>query len=260
MVNAGLIIATSAADLAAIFDTQSDLIILVNRLTAVSSGTMPMPSSPIRGQLFIVTSKVDITSLTMNPQGKTINGNISYLPANTSVAWIFGDENEANEWFPYINPFGAKAFPIGSIGIPFYSRVSGSNATTTGQALVDITGLTAALIPNAVYEFEANMSCSVSAVTTGISYGIQYSAAGATVEAIVTGASSTTASKSERISVLNTASTAFLASSGQNGGVRITGTIITGANAGNLTMRHLKITSGTSTVFINSFLKVTRVQ
>lgn len=143
--------------------------------------------------------------------------------------------------------------------LPVYARVTGSNATTTGQVLVDIAGLSVALTTTAVYEFEAIMSCSTSAVTTGIQYGVQFSAAGATIESHITGASSTTAAKAERILALNTATTAFLATSNQHGGIRIRGIITTGANAGNLTIRHLKVTSGTSTVFINSFLKVTRI-
>lgn len=150
--------------------------------------------------------------------------------------------------------------PEGTIGVPFWRRVSGSNVTTTGQTLTDVTGLSAALVANSIYQFEANLSVSTSAVTTGVQYGVNYSAAGATIEANIVGASSTTASKTERISVLNTATTTFLATSAQSGGIRITGSVITGANAGNLTIKHLKVTSGTSTVFINSFLKVTRIQ
>ena len=141
-----------------------------------------------------------------------------------------------------------------------FARVTGSDVTTTGQSLVDITGLSIALTTNAVYEIEANLSVLTSAVTTGTQYGIQYSAAGAAIEAQVTGSLTSTAAKTERISALNTATTAFLTTSAQNGGIRITGIVTTGANAGNLTVRHLKVTSGTSTVRINSFLKVTRIQ
>ena len=145
------------------------------------------------------------------------------------------------------------------IGLPVYARVTGSNAATTGQALVDITGLTAPLIANAVYEFEAVLSVSTSAVTTGTAYGVNYSAAGASIESQITGASTATASKTLRISAFNSATALYLATSGQTGGVIIKGTVTTGANAGNLTIQHLKLTSGTSTVFINSSLKVTRI-
>jgi hypothetical protein len=61
--------------------------------------------------------------------------------------------------------------------IPVYARVTGSNATTTGQALTNITGLSVALTTNAVYEFEAFLSVSTTAVTTGTEYGVNYSVA-----------------------------------------------------------------------------------
>lgn len=143
---------------------------------------------------------------------------------------------------------------------PVFARVTGSNVTTTGQALADITGLSVPLTTNAVYEFEAVLGVSTSAVTTGTQYGVNYSVAGGAVEAQIDGPLTSTASKRERISALNTATTAFLTTSAQTGGVVIKGIITTGANAGNLTIKHLKVTSGTSTVFINSFLKVTRIQ
>lgn len=146
-----------------------------------------------------------------------------------------------------------------SIPTPLFSRVSGSNVTTTGQSLVDITGLSIALEANSIYEFEAVLSCSTSAVTTGTGYGVQFSGAGATIEAQITGAFTNTASKTLRINALNTSAQAFLTTSAQTGGIIIKGIIVTGANAGNLTIKHLKVTSGTSTIFINSFLKTIKI-
>lgn len=148
---------------------------------------------------------------------------------------------------------------VTTIGIPVYSRVTGSNVITTGQALVDITGLLNALVANATYEFEAVLSVSTSAVTTGTAYGVNFSAAGATIEAHITGSSTSTASKTLRINALNTATLLFLATSAQTGGIVIKGIVTTGANAGNFTIKHLKLTSGTSTVFINSYLKTVRI-
>jgi hypothetical protein len=138
-----------------------------------------------------------------------------------------------------------------------WARVVGSDATTTGQALVDVTGLTIPLLANRVYSFCARLGCTVTAVTTGNKYGVQFTGAGATVEAGIVGASSsTTATTAERISALNTATTnAFLLSSAQTGPVWIDGTIFVGANAGNLTIQHLKVTSGTSTVKIGSTIE-----
>ena len=148
---------------------------------------------------------------------------------------------------------------VGTVANVVYARVTGSNATTTGQVLVDVTGLTLALVANAVYEFEAVLSCSTTAVTTGTAYGINYSAAGAAIESSIMGASSSTATKTLRISVFNSATSLYLATSGQTGGIVVKGIVTTGANAGNLTVQHLKLTSGTSTVFINSFLKTIRI-
>lgn len=142
---------------------------------------------------------------------------------------------------------------------PLFARVSGSNATTTGQALTNITGLTLALLANATYEFEAILSANVSADTTGLEVGVQFSAAGAAVEAIYWGSSTNAADRSGRISALNTATAALLTTSAQDGVVVIRGILTNGANAGNLTIQHLKVTSGTSTIRINSFLRAKRI-
>lgn len=144
--------------------------------------------------------------------------------------------------------------------LPVYARVSGSNVTTTGQSLVDITGLSVALAANSVYDFEAVLSVGTSAVTTGTRYGVQFSAAGASVECTLHGTRVANTTTSERITALNTATaTAYLAATSIQGAVLIRGILTTGSNAGNLTIQHLKVTSGTSTVYINSFLKVTKI-
>jgi len=183
----------------------------------------------------------------------SVNYGPSYLQAMIEVIKGKFDNVEANK-MPLNN------IPEGTIGIPFYRRVSGSNATTTGQALTDVTGLSASLLANSTYEFEANMTVSTSAVTTGTQYAVNYSAAGSTIEATLWGSSTTTAMNGERVFNNNTASTTYLTTSGQSGVIRITGAIIVGANAGAFSIRHLKVTSGTSTVFINSFLKLTKIQ
>lgn len=133
-----------------------------------------------------------------------------------------------------------------------FARVTGSNATTTGQALADIAGLSIALAANSTYQFEAVLMVQSSS-TAGNAYGVQFSAAGATIEAQITGTLAAATQKTLRISALNTAATPFV-TSGSVGGIYIAGMITVGANAGNLTIRHYKVTSGTSTVFINSFM------
>lgn len=139
-----------------------------------------------------------------------------------------------------------------------YGVVTGSNATTTGQALVDVTGMSVALAANHTYEFEAVMSVASSAVT-GNKYGVQYSVAGGGVEATIMGNKAIPSAgtwQSERITALNTATTLPYIAAAVDGNINIHGRVTTGANAGNLTIQHLKVTSGTSTVYIGSFLKV----
>lgn len=143
--------------------------------------------------------------------------------------------------------------------LPTYTRVTGTPATAPGQSLVDITGLVLPLLANSFYDFEARLSVSTSAVTTGTGYGVNFSAAGATIEAQIHGSLSATAGKSLRINTFNTSSQPYLTTSGQSGAIKINGIITTGANAGNLSVKHLKVTSGTSTVFINSILKVSKI-
>lgn len=145
----------------------------------------------------------------------------------------------------------------GPVNLGGFSRVTSADFTTTGQALVDITGLTFATVANAVYMFSASLS-TASGDVNGIEVGVQHSGAGASIEAIATGSTTAAAGTTARISALNTASPAFNTVNG-NGGVYIEGILTVGATPGNLTIQLLKVTSGTATVRINSFLDVKRI-
>ncbi|MBV5281098.1 MAG: hypothetical protein JZU53_01555 [Paludibacter sp.] len=141
---------------------------------------------------------------------------------------------------------------------PSYSLVTGANATNVTTALADIAGLSFAAAANSVYEFEAVLSVQSSS-TAGNSYAVNYSATLATVEAQITGTLAAATQKTLRINALNTSATPFV-TSGSTGGILIKGIFTTGTNVGNFVIRHAKVTSGTSTVFVNSFLKVTKIQ
>lgn len=224
-----------------------------NVLDALTTATYPSLTelSYIKGATSAIQTQLDLKAPLASP---TFTGTVSGITAT-----MVGLGNVTNE--SKATMFTSPAFtgtPTG-IGIPVYAQVTGSNATTTGQALTNITGLSVALTTNAVYEFEAVMTGSTTAVTTGTGYGVQYSVAGGAVEAFITASSTSTATKTLRISALNTSAQAFLTTSAQTGGILIKGRVTTGANAGNLTIQHLKVTSGTSTIFIGSFLKVTRI-
>jgi len=365
-------------DLSEIAETVMDILVVVDRDTIIVNGNMPMPVNPYPKQFFILTTRVEITNLTVNTNsvGRTIYGDVTTLAANTSVGWVY--EDISNAWYPLFNSvnvvgfqnainaklsangdgslltgltktqvglanvdntsdaskpvstaqqsaldtklatngnggsltgltktqvglsnvdntadtakpvstaqqtaldakqaalvsatniktvngvsiLGAGDLAVNQIASVQWARVLGSNATTTGQALVDVTGLVLPLVANAVYEIEAHLGVQTSAVTTGTAYGINYSAAGAAVEASITGSSNTTTSKTLRVSAFNVATVIYMAGNNQTGGVIVKGIVTTGANAGDLSIRHLKLTSGTSTVFINSYLRTIRI-
>jgi hypothetical protein len=140
------------------------------------------------------------------------------------------------------------------------SQVAGSDATTTGQSLVNITGLTFAALANSKYEIEAVLLVSTSAVLTGCKYGINFSVAGAAAYVTYEGAvTSTTGAVTSTNALATACATAFLTTSAMTGLVVIRGIVTTGANPGNITIQHLKVTSGTSTVKVGSMLKVRKI-
>lgn len=137
-----------------------------------------------------------------------------------------------------------------------YARVTGSDATTTSASLVDIAGLSTALAASSIYEILITISAA-SSTTAGVAFGVNFSAAGATIEAASFHGSSLGAAYA-RINAFNTAGPATINVIG-DGGILIRGVVVTGANAGNLTTQFLKVTSGTATAYINSVMKVTKV-
>lgn len=197
-------------------------------------------------------------NLKSNLASPTFTGTVAGVTASMVGLGSVTNESKAT-MFTSPTFTGGIIFPNNQVGIPVFARVTGSNATTTGQALVDITGLSVSLIANATYELEVMLSASTTAVTTGTGYGIQYSAAGATIEGWISGSATTTADKTLRLNAFNTSIQAYLTTSAQTGGIFIRGVVTVGANPGTLSARHLKVTSGTSTCFIGSYIKVTRI-
>lgn len=138
-----------------------------------------------------------------------------------------------------------------------FARVATSDFTTTGQSLVDITGLTFATVANATYQFTCSLS-TASGDVNGIEVGVNHSGAGASVEATASGSTTASAGTVARINALTTATPAFNTVNG-DGGIQIEGILTVGATPGNLTIQLLKVTSGTATVRINSYLDVKRI-
>jgi len=140
------------------------------------------------------------------------------------------------------------------------AMVTLNDAATLSNTLVGVAGLSIPLMGNSTYEFEAVLSCNTGNNANGTEYGVNFSAAGATIEAIILGAVTTATSRTNRIVAFNTATAAFLTTALQDGGILITGLIQTGALGGNLTIQHLKVVALTSTVRIGSWLKTRKLE
>lgn len=149
--------------------------------------------------------------------------------------------------------------PLGLVQIETFARISGVDFTTTGQALVDITGLTIILPPNAVYEFEASITLLTSADVTGQKFGINFTGAGATIEGQASGSLTSASYQSERVNALATAGAAYMTTSAQSGSWFCCGILRVGAAGGTLSIQGLKVTSGTLTARVDSFLRAKRI-
>ncbi len=159
--------------------------------------------------------------------------------------------------------FGTSSFANTASSLifnPTYSFVSG-NITTTGQALVNIPGMMiVSCSANSIYEFESVMTVGTSAVATGTRYSVAFTGTGAFIAGTIMGTRSNFTSSIEPIFTGSLASTtAFLTVSNTSGSIYIKGTLRTGAGIGNLTVQHLKVTSGTSTIVTGSYLWAQRI-
>lgn len=144
-------------------------------------------------------------------------------------------------------------------------KVSGSDATTTGQTLVDITGLvTGTLSISSSYEYEAVLYCTTTAVTTGTEYGVNVSVSPTNIVADYIGPTTVAANvQTMQVSGTNAnhiASAAFLTTASEDGCIFIKGFFTTaGSGSPVFSIQHLKVTSGTSTVKIGSVLRIRKL-
>lgn len=138
------------------------------------------------------------------------------------------------------------------------AKVATSDATTTGQSLVDITGLTFTAAASTYYAIEADLVCTTTADTAGTQYGINTTGGGTiTVNADITGNVTSTTSGSTVIGQNGTAdATAYLTTASQTGLIKIRGMLFSGTGTPVISIQHLKVTSGTSTVKIGSVMRI----
>jgi hypothetical protein len=130
---------------------------------------------------------------------------------------------------------------------------------STSTSAVDIPGLTAALLANTVYEFEAVLEIQSSS-GAGMRLGVNFSAAGAAAEHYWGGAqTASAANQAVGVALGTTPTQAWAAVATTPVVVWGKGIIRVGANAGNLTVQQQKVTSGTASVFTGSSLKTRKV-
>lgn len=103
MTSLELIRVVTAGDITAVPETAADILLVVDRDTTVPSATCPFPINPIRGQLMGISTRVQITALTLDP-GPSLRPIAGYtapfnMAANTVLWWIY--EDVANRWFRY---------------------------------------------------------------------------------------------------------------------------------------------------------------
>jgi hypothetical protein len=160
-------------------------------------------------------------------------------------------------------PQGPQGIPGtgGGVGGWDTAAVLGADQATSSAAFVDVPGLSAALLANSVYEFEAMLNVLTSPDTTGIRYAVGFTGAGAAV--VMQGIVPNTATNliTQWIAAFGTSfsTNPVMTIASQTGAATLRGFLTTAAAAGTLTVQHLKVTSGTSTVRKGSGLRVRKV-
>lgn len=144
------------------------------------------------------------------------------------------------------NGVGGAGYWDGSV------EVTGIDAQTGNTTATNVTGLTFSALANNTYEIEAVLITNSSSAA-GMDVGVNYSVAGATLTGLTTSATNSTGG----VVGLAALGTPVLANSSNNvdGITVIRAFVKTGATAGNVTIQHAKVTSGTSTVRLSSVLK-----
>jgi hypothetical protein len=209
----------------------------------------------------VVTNLVSKT--TLSTDGSLSVGSDTYTEGNLAplnTPWVVQADVQADSFI------GSGASLTGIPGTAVeggwtVSKVTGSDATTTGQSLVDVTGLTYVAAANSTYEFESVLYCTTTAVTTGTEYGLANTGAGSGVTTffIATGATNAATGATYYVSATNSATQPFLLASSQTGVVVLKGFFVTLGGTPTIAVRHLKVTSGTSTVKQGSDLKVRKL-
>ena len=241
---------------AAIVDTKLAQITTINKVSSTAiTGTL---LDAVLGGAVLTGSNSTITAITGLTTPLAVNqGGTASTTANVALNTLLPSQAGNSGKYLTTNATDTSWSTV-SISNSNYAIVTGSNATTTSTSLVNVTGLSIALATGSTYEFKAVLS-TASSSSAGNRYGINYSVAGGAIEGQNYGTTTgTTAFIGQRMLAFNTI-TGVYNSVADDGIIIIEGVVTTGSSAGNLTVQHLKVTSGTATVYINSFLKVTKI-
>ena len=196
-----------------------------------STPTYPNASNPTSGK--VITSdgtNWTASAYTMATPGAVGNGLIS-----DGTNWTSASASSASNWTVV--------------------KVAGSDFTTSSTSLVDITGLSFTAVASTNYLIDAWIDCVSSTGTSGDEFGINSTGSTPAVYWTATGNLSATAAIVVGNVANNTAcATAFQTVSGQEGFVHITGIVKSGTGSPVISIRVLKVSSGTATVKIGSRL------
>lgn len=152
----------------------------------------------------------------------------------------------------------ASGVILGGLPLPTLTSLVASNQATSSTTLVDVPGLSLSLLPNATYLVTAQMSVASSSAD-GAKYALTLTGSGSpAIEMHITGTLAATSTRTERLSALATATSAFVTVAA-DGGVTMAGVAVTGTTAGVLTVQQECAVGGTVTVYAKSVISALRI-
>jgi hypothetical protein len=90
---------TQTSDLASVPETTADLLLVIDVGVTIATGTLVFPANPIDGQTIAVSTRSQVTAVTLNAGSIPISGAITTLAAGGTVAWVY--DQASNRWFRY---------------------------------------------------------------------------------------------------------------------------------------------------------------
>ena len=92
-------IAPTTGTTAAVNTSKDDILMIVDISATIAALTIPLPTTPVDGQLFGITTRSIITALTLSLGGIPMSGAITTLAAGGVAWWIY--DSTSNRWFRY---------------------------------------------------------------------------------------------------------------------------------------------------------------